>query len=339
VSGELVPARARPDVLAVGNAIVDVLARVDDAFVAGLGLERGTMRLVDDVTAARLRARLAEAACVAGGAAANTAVGVASLGGRAGLVATVGDDRLGRAYVEDLASAGVLPRVRTVRDGRPTGSSVVLVSPDGERTMCTHLGAAAALGPKDLFDAASSGARIVYLEGYLLDLPGIPGAVRAAAEAARAGGSQVALSLADPGCVERHRDTLRGLVASGLVDVVFANEAEIALVHGARSFEEAVAATRRLPVLAALTRGAAGSVVVRGGWQAAVPARPVATVVDTTGAGDLFAAGFLFGLLRGADPVACAELGALAAAEVVSHVGARPQRRLADLLAEAAAGS
>jgi sugar/nucleoside kinase (ribokinase family) len=322
------------DVLAVGNALVDLLARVDDAVVAGLGLTKGTTALVDEDQSARLRVAVEVSAQAAGGSAANTALGVAQLGATAGYIGRVADDELGRFFAEDLRAAGVVfqPIVDRVRPG--SGLCLSLVTPDGERTMSTYLGQAAELQPSDIDQELVTRARWLYLEGYLWDVAGIQGALVDAAVDVRGRGGHVALSVSDPFAVERHRESFRSLLGDP-VDLVFANEEEARLLFEVDSLAKVTASVQEIGVSAAITRGAAGSLVVTADAVVDVPARRVASVVDTTGAGDLYAAGFLFGRCRDMAPERCAELGGLAAAEIISHLGARPLTSLRALAEEA----
>ncbi|HUY63413.1 MAG TPA: adenosine kinase [Acidimicrobiales bacterium] len=326
------------DVVALGSALVDVLCHATEDDLRLFDLAKGSMALVDLQRAADLYAALVPAAEVSGGSAANTAAGVAALGGRAGFVGTVADDELGAVFERDLSAVGVVTRLVRRRAepeaDRATGRCLVYVTPDGERTMATHLGVAATLGPDDLDAHVVADAQILYIEGYLWDLGPAKAAIRRAMEAAHASDALVALSLSDPFCVQRHRAEFLALL-HGEVDVLFANEDEVRLLFAADRFEAAVAAVEETGVLAALTRGPAGSVVVGAQGASAVAAEAVEAVVDTTGAGDLYAAGFLFGLTHGHDPEGCARLGSLCAAEVISHLGARPQADLRQL-AEAA---
>jgi sugar/nucleoside kinase (ribokinase family) len=324
----------RLDVVAVGNALVDVLARATDDDLGRLGLVKGSMELVDLARSAAVYEGMGPGVEVSGGSAANTAVGVAALGGRAGYVGKVADDGFGATFLHDIAAAGVLEahiaRVEASTasgDEQATGRCLVLVTGDGERTMATHLGVASALGPDDLDEALLARSQVVYLEGYLWDQPPAKKALRRAMELAHGADALVALTLSDPFCVTRHRREFLALL-QGEVDVLFANEEEITLLFDADNFEGAVAAVEETGLLAALTRGAAGSVVVAASGPVAVAAEPVESVVDTTGAGDLYAAGFLYGLTHGYDPEACARLGGLCAGEVISHVGARPEADL-----------
>ncbi|HVL92348.1 MAG TPA: adenosine kinase [Acidimicrobiales bacterium] len=321
------------DVVAVGHAIVDVLASADEATLDRLGLVKGTMALVDAGEGESLYRAMGPAVEVSGGSAANTAVGVASMGGTAAFVGKVRDDQLGAVFAHDIAAARVAYATPPATAGPATGRCLVLVTGDAERTMGTYLGAAAGLAPSDVDAALVARGAVTYLEGYMWDPPEGIAALRAAMGAAHEAGRAVALSLSDPFCVARHREEFLELVDGGGVDVLFANEAEIVALLEVGSFDEAVAAWAGRRPLAALTRSAAGSVVVRGEEVVVVPAEPVAEVVDTTGAGDLYAAGFLFGYARGRDLATCARLGGVAAAEVISHLGARPQVPLADLAA------
>lgn len=323
-------ADAEFDVVGVGNAIVDVSCRIDEAGLAGLGLRKGAMTLIDGARAAELRERMDRPTEVSGGSAANTLAGLASLGGAGAYLGKVADDALGAAFGRDIRAAGVAWRTEPARGGPPTGRCLVFVTPDAERTMQTFLGASAEFGPDDVDGALIGAARITYLEGYLFDRDPARRAFVAAAEAAHAAGRKVALSLSDAMCVDRHRADFRRLVA-GHVDVLFANEAEIAALYRTEDFAEACRRVGADCGFAALTRGAQGSTIVEGGRLTRVGAAPAAAV-DLTGAGDLYAAGVLYGLARGLDAGECGRIGALAAAEVVGHHGARPETALAGLL-------
>ncbi|PZS19005.1 MAG: adenosine kinase [Acidimicrobiales bacterium] len=326
----------RIDVVAIGSAIVDVLARASDEQVAALGLAKGSMALVDQEESDRLLAAMGPATQASGGSAANTVVGVSCLGGSAAYLARVADDDLGQVFSRDIRSAGVrfagIPERggRAALDGGGTGRCLVLVTPDAERTMSTYLGVASQLGSRDVDAGLVGQARVLYVEGYLWDLPAAKEALRGAMAAARRTGAQVALSLSDSFCVQRHRDDFLALVASE-VDVVFANQDEVALLTGEDDLEAALTELSGGPALWAVTRGAQGSVVASGRERVRVPAWPVEAVVDTTGAGDLYAAGFLLALIRGADLEGCARLGSLVAAEVIGHLGARPGPGLREL--------
>jgi len=331
-SGE--PPGPRFDVVAVGNALVDVLAPATDADLERLGLAKGTMALVDRDRAEAIYASMGEATEASGGSAANTVAGIASLGGRAAFVGRVADDPLGMAFTHDIRSVGVAfdPAPTRAAPGEPgTGHCLVLVTEDAERTMATHLGVSSELGPADLQRDHLASTQVVYLEGYLWEQPVAKSGMREAMEIAHAGEASVALTLSDPFCVRTHRDEFLEIV-HGDLELLFANEDEIKLLFGVDHFDAAVEAVGETGVLAVLTRGAGGSVVVAASGPIAVPAEPVGRVVDTTGAGDLFAAGFLYGITNGLDPTASARLGGVCAAEIISHVGARPE---ADLRAAA----
>lgn len=330
----------RLDVLALGSALVDILGHASDDDLHSLDLAKGSMALVDLERSSELYRAMGPATEVSGGSAANTAVGVAALGGRAGFVGKVADDELGEVFVHDIRAAGVVLGEMSPVPLQPgadlaTGRCLVFVTPDGERTMATHLGVAATLGPEDLDEGVLARAQVLYVEGYLWDLGPAKAAIRRAIEVAHGSDALVALSVSDPFCVQRHQREFLALL-HGEVDVLFANEEETRLLFGQPDFDAAVGACEETGVLAALTRGPSGSVVVAAHGVEAVPAGPVDRVVDTTGAGDLYAAGFLFGLTHGRQPVHCARLGSLCASEVISHLGARPQTDLGRLAAEAA---
>jgi sugar/nucleoside kinase (ribokinase family) len=321
------------DVVGLGNAIVDVIAHAEEAFLAAEGMAKGGMTLIEADRAESLYARMGPAVEMSGGSAANTMAGIASLGGRAAFIGKVKDDQLGAIFAHDIRSAGVAFRTRPARGGAPTARCLIFVTPDAQRTMNTYLGASVELGPEDVDEALIAAAQVTYLEGYLWDRPRAKDAFRKAARIAHEAGRKVALTLSDPFCVERHRAEFQELV-KGPVDILFANEAEIRALWQVREFDAALSATRGLVQIAALTRSEKGSVVLSNGKTEHVPAVPVQRVVDTTGAGDLFASGFLHGLTQGRPPAEAARIGAIAAAEVISHVGARPERPLAGLVAE-----
>ena len=337
------PAASPPsfDVVAVGSALVDVLTDASLEDLHRFDLVKGSMTLVDLARAATLYGAMGPAIEVSGGSAANTAVGVAALGGNVGYLGKVAADELGEIFLHDITAAGVvLGRTARVEpsddpaDDRATGRCLVYVTDDGERTMATHLGVASTLGPEDLDEPFVARAQVVYLEGYLWDLGPAKAALRRAMEVAHDNDALVALTLSDPFCVQRHQREFLELL-HGEVDVLFANEDEATLLFGTSSFEDALLAVEETGILAALTRGAAGSVAVAASGPVHVPAAPVEHVPDTTGAGDLFAAGFLFGLTHGKDPETCARLGGLCAAEVISHIGARPRADLRQLASAA----
>lgn len=321
----------RFDVLGLGNAIVDVLARTDDAFLVENNLHKGSMRLIDEAEAERLYAAMGPATVISGGSAANTIVGVASLGGRGAYVGKVRADAVGAAFTHDIRATGVHFATSPAQDGPATARSFILITPDGERTMNTYLGACQNLGPDDVERETVEASAFVYLEGYLWDPELAKAAFRKAADIAHQAGRQVAITLSDSFCVDRYRDEFLGLMRSGLVDIVFANEHELMSLYTTSSFDSALAALREERVTGLVTRSEKGCLVVSREETHAVPAHPIETLVDTTGAGDLFAAGVLFGMARGFDAVTCARLGGLAAAEVIQHVGARPAVGLADL--------
>ena len=320
------------DVVGIGNAMVDVLSHADEALVARQGLVKGTMQLVDEVRARALYDAMGPGVEMSGGSAANTVVGVASFGGRAHYVGKVRDDQLGDVFGHDLRATGVGYDTPRATSGPPTGRCLILVTPDAQRTMSTFLGASVRLGPADVDRGLVARGKILYLEGYLFDPPDAQEAFRAAAAIAHAAGRKVALTLSDPFCVERHRAAFLDLVQHH-VDILFANEAEICALYQVRDFDAAVSHVRGHCELAALTRSAKGSVLVQGNRLHVVQAHPVAPVVDTTGAGDLYASGVLYGLAQGLDLPTCGRLGSLAAAEVIAHVGARPMVPLTELAA------
>jgi sugar/nucleoside kinase (ribokinase family) len=320
------------DVVAVGNALVDVLSTTTDDFLDAEGLAKGGMALIDATRAAALYERTGPGTEVSGGSAANTAVGVASLGGRGAFIGRVRDDTLGEVFAHDIRAAGVRFETAPATRGAPTGRCLILVSPDGERTMNTFLGAAAELHADDVSPNLVAAAAVTYLEGYLFDQPDAKAAFRHAAQTAHGTGRRVALSLSDTFCVKRHRLDFLALVEHD-VDVLFANDSELCALYETPTLDDALGLVVRHCEVAAVTRGAAGSVVVGHEGTIEIPAAPVTQIVDTTGAGDLYAAGFLVGYTRGDGLRRCGELGAVAAAEVISHLGARPERPLAELAA------
>jgi sugar/nucleoside kinase (ribokinase family) len=324
----------RFDVLGIGNAIVDVLARTEEDFLARQKMTKGAMALIDETRASAIYDAMGPAVEVSGGSAANTIVGVASLGARAAFVGKVKDDELGRVFAHDIRQAGVTFETAPASEGPSTARCYVLVTPDGERTMNTYLGAAQDLHPNDIDPDAIASAAITYLEGYLWDPPHAKDAFLKAAKIAHAAGRSVALTLSDAFCVDRYREEFLDLIRSRTVDLVFANERELISLYQTADFDTAVNALRSDASLAVVTRSEKGSLVVTREETEAVPAQPIERLVDATGAGDLFAAGFLVGLSRGADKRECARLGALAAAEVIQHLGARPQASLKALAEE-----
>jgi sugar/nucleoside kinase (ribokinase family) len=318
------------DVVAIGNAIVDIIGRCDDAFLAAQGRVKSSMQLVDAPTVERLYAAMGPGIEISGGSAANTAAGIASFGGRAGFIGKTATDQFGQVFRHDIRAAGVTFDTAPAADREPTGRSLILVTPDGQRTMNTFLGVSPHLGNGEVDADLIRSARILYLEGYLFDRPDAKAAFRQAADIAAKAGRRVALTLSDPFCVDRHRAEFLELVRKS-VDILFANEAEVTSLYETASFEVAAQRARADTRLAALTRSEKGSVILSGGEAVEVPAAPVEDVVDTTGAGDLYAAGFLFAVARGMALETAGRLGSLAAAEVISHIGARPQVPLAEL--------
>jgi len=312
------------DVLAVGNAIVDVISRADDALLERRGLTKGIMRLVDTEESASIYEEMGPGVEVSGGSAANTAVGIALLGGAAGYVGKVGKDKLGDVFRHDISRAGVQFGTSAAETGTPTALCLILVTDDAERTMNTYLGACVELGPDDIDPAVVASAQVTYLEGYLWDPPEAKEAFRKAFTATKESGRRASLSLSDPFCVDRHRAEFREL-AEHYVDVLFANEDEIASLYEVDDFDQALQLVRGHCEIAVLTRSEKGSVIVSGDEIHVIDAAPVPHVVDATGAGDMYAAGFLYGLAQGFDLGRCGRLGALAAAEIISHFGAKPE--------------
>lgn len=325
-----VPVEPSLDVVGVGNSIVDVIAMVDDSFIDTHGLAKGAMTLIDEERATSLYAVMPPALEISGGSAANTVAGVASFGGSAAYVGKIRNDQLGEVFAHDLRAAGVGFDVPLAMEGPPTGRSLIQVTPDAERTMNTFLGMSTLLEPADIDDELVASAAITYCEGYLWDVDVAKAAIRVAMDAAAAAGRLVSLTLSDSFCVDRHRDEWLDLI-SDMVDLVFANETEICSLFEIDDFDAAAAQAAEISEIVAVTRSARGSVVVSGDERVEVPAVDVAEIVDATGAGDLYASGFLFGLASGVGLERCAELGSIAAAEIISHVGARPQVRLGSL--------
>lgn len=319
------------DVAAIGNAIVDVIAPADDAFIAANGLDKGAMMLVDAETSAALYGRMNKGVETSGGSAGNTVAGVASFGGHAAFMGKVADDELGRTFAREMRAVGARFENAPLADGPATAVSMINVTPDGQRTMCTYLGASVEFSDADVDATVIEAARIVYLEGYLFDAEAARRAFAKAAALAHGSGRMIALTLSDSFVVERHRAALLGFI-EGQVDLLFANEAELCALFQA-GFPEACEALRQRVKLAAVTRSEKGSVILSHGERLTVRAEPVEKVVDTTGAGDQYAAGFMFGLSRGRPLQDCGRLASLAAAEVISHYGPRPQVPLKDLAA------
>jgi sugar/nucleoside kinase (ribokinase family) len=318
------------EVLGIGNALVDVISTVDDAFIEAHDFPHGATTMVDVDRVEAVYADLPPAQEISGGSCANTIAGLASFGSSVAFVGRVRDDQLGKVYTHDLRSLGVHFDVSPATAGPATGRCLVMVTPDAQRTQCTYLGASTFIGPEDVDPALIARAQITYLEGYLWDQPAAKEAILHAAASARDGRRLVSLTLSDPFCVDRHRSEFRTLVERE-IDVLFANEAEISSLYEVSDFDDALQRVRRHCQVAALTRGERGSVVIAGNEVHVVDAYPVDRLVDTTGAGDQYAAGFLHGLTRGHDLATCGRLGAAAAAEVISHFGARPAVSLAKL--------
>ncbi len=320
------------DVAAIGNAIVDVIAPATDAFLADNRLDKGGMMLVDAAQSAALYARMAAGVETSGGSAANTIAGLASFGGKVAFMGKVADDKLGEVFTHDMRAGGALFENAPLVGGPATAACMINVTPDGQRTMSTYLGASVALTDDDIDQAVVEAARIVYLEGYLFDAEAARRAFAKAAGFAHGAGRMIALTLSDGFVVERHRGGLMGFIETQ-VDLLFANETELCALFETDDFDAAAALLRPHVKLAAVTRGAAGSVIVSPQGVIAVAAEPVEKVVDTTGAGDQYAAGFMFGLSRGLPLAQCGRLASLAAAEVISHYGPRPQVSLKDFAA------
>jgi len=322
------------DVAGLGNAIMDVIAAVDDGFLLQHGIAKGAMTLIDEFRAQELHKALGKSVQEAGGSAANTMAGLASLGARAMFLGKVRDDALGARFGESLKSLGVDFTTAPAAGGSPTASSMIAVTPDGQRSMNTYLGACREMTPADVDECEIAQAGILYIEGYLWDADAAKEASRKAIRAAKKAGAKVALSLSDSFCVGRFRDEFLDLMKRDL-DILFANEDEAKSLFETEDFAVVVEKMKAWGKLAVITRSAQGCVVIQGGEHYAVPAYPVAKVADTTGAGDLFAAGFLYGLTRGKSLTDCGRLGGLAAAEVISHYGARPETSLKQLAKDA----
>jgi len=321
----------RHDVLCIGNAIVDVIAHADETFLHRFGVVKGSMTLIDAALAETLYDAMGPATIVSGGSAANTAVGVASFGGRGAYIGKIRDDAVGDIFAHDINASGVSFRTAQAKDGPPTARCFVLVTPDGERTMNTYLGACQNLTEADIDPDTVSASAVTYLEGYLWDPPAAKRAFRRAAEIAHAAGRQVSLTLSDSFCVDRYREEFLDLVRTGTVDLLFANEHELKALYQTADFATALSAVRVDARRAVVTRSAKGALSIAGGETAEVPAHPIDQLVDTTGAGDLFAAGYLFGHTSGRSPEAALRLGALAASHVIQTLGARPQVELKQL--------
>lgn len=322
------------DVVGLGNAIVDVISTQDDAFLKEWGINKDAMNLIEADRADLLTKASVNALETSGGSGANTIAGLASFGGKGAYIGKVADDHLGQVFKTDMQNGGVLFDTAPLVGGPATARSIIFVTPDGKRSMNTYLGASVEFAPSDVDKATVEAGSILYLEGYLFDKDIAKSAFVHAAEIAHAAGRKVSLTLSDSFCVDRHRESFRQLIRTQ-VDILFANEEELLSLYETRDFEAAIELLRSETGLAAVTRGEKGSVVIGDGDPIIVPAEPVSAVVDTTGAGDQYAAGFLFGVARGLPLATCAKLGHIAAAEVISHYGPRPETPLADLAAAA----
>lgn len=326
-------------IVAIGNALVDVITHTDENFIADQnqkhGMEKGAMTLIDETRAVELYSQMGPGLETSGGSAANTMAGFASFGGKGAFIGKVSEDELGKIFQHDIRSLGIQFDTQPLVVGSKTGRCLILVTPDAQRTMNTFLGASVELGADDVDKELIADAQITYLEGYLFDRDQAKQAFAAGAEAAHENGHRVALTLSDPFCVDRHRHDFLRLVESH-IDILFANEEEIKSLFMQQNFEDAMSAVSHHVEIAVLTRSEKGAVIISGGKTLEIPAVPVEKIVDTTGAGDQFAAGFLYGFTEGLDLETCGKLGALAAAEVISHVGPRPETSLAELRQKAA---
>lgn len=320
------------DVLAVGNAIVDIISHETDAFLTANALAKGAMTLIDQDQSQALYDKMGTTIEQSGGSAANTVAGIASFGGKCAYIGKVADDQFGRVFNHDMKAIGVDHSTAFATCGTPTAQCLIAVTPDGQRTMSTYLGISTEISPQDLDETKIRDAKVVYLEGYLFDKPSAKQAFQSAAEIAHDAGRQVALTLSDGFCVERHREAFRDLVANH-VDILFANEQELMALYETNHFEDAITLVENDCSIVAVTRGEKGSVILWDGQEHTIDAQPVDQVIDTTGAGDLYAAGFLYGYTQEKSATECGRLGSIAAAEVISHMGARPEKQLADLAA------
>ncbi|PHP68732.1 adenosine kinase [Zhengella mangrovi] len=322
------------DVLCIGNAIVDIIARCEDDFLVANAIHKGAMNLIDAERAETLYAAMGPAVEMSGGSAGNTAAGIASLGGRAAYFGKVSNDSLGRIFSHDIRAQGVAFDTRPLTGNPPTARSMIFVTPDGERSMNTYLGACVELGPEDVEEDKAKAAKVTYFEGYLWDPPRAKEAIRQTAALAHAAGREVSMTLSDPFCVDRYREEFLDLMRSGTVDIVFANEHELKSLYQTADFDTALAAAREDCKLIAVTRSEKGSVILKGTETVIVEAIAVDEIVDTTGAGDLYAAGFLYGYTAGLPLATCGELGSLAAGIVIQQIGPRPQVNLRNKAAQ-----
>ncbi|MCP4182598.1 MAG: adenosine kinase [Hyphomicrobiales bacterium] len=325
---------ARFDVLTIGNAIVDIISSTEDDFLINEKIIKGAMNLIDAERAEHLYSVMGPAIEASGGSAGNTAVGVASLGGNAAYIGKICDDPLGKIFTHDIRASGVAYDTKPLENEPPTARSFIFVTPDSERSMNTYLGACMELGPDDVEEDKIAQSKITYFEGYLWDPPRAKDAIRQAADIAHANGRQAAITLSDPFCVDRFRREFLELMRSGTVDIIFANEMEILSLYETSSLQSAIDAVRNDCALAAVTRSEHGSLAITRENTVEVEAHPIDKLVDTTGAGDLYASGFLYGLTHDFELIDCARLGGLAAAEVIQHVGPRPQMSLKQLMSQ-----
>ncbi|WP_305984853.1 adenosine kinase [Roseibium sp. MMSF_3544] len=324
----------RFDALCIGNAICDVFAHVEEDFLVRESLVKGSMRLIDTDEAVRLFDKMGQTVRISGGSAGNTAAGIASLGGRPAYFGKVAEDELGDAYAHDMNGTGVYFNTPRLLDSKPTARSMILITPDGERTMNTYLGACVEFGPSDVDEDVVAASAVTYMEGYLWDPEEAKKAFLKAAEVAHANGRKVAITLSDSFCVDRYRSEFQSLLTDKVVDLMFANEHELKALYETSDLETAISAARESGALTALTLGADGAMAFDRNETVKVSAQTVDNVVDLTGAGDLFASGFLFGLARDYKLGDAAELGCLCAANVISHVGARPEKPLQNVAAQ-----
>lgn len=322
------------DALCIGNAICDVFAHVEDDFLVAENLVKASMRLIDTGEALRLYDKMGQTVRISGGSAGNTAAGIASLGGKPAYLGKVARDELGDSYAHDMKGTGVYFNTDPLVGGAPTARSMILITPDGERTMNTYLGACVELSPKDVDPAVVAASAVTYMEGYLWDPPAAKRAFLEAARVAHENGRKVGLTLSDAFCVDRYRDEFQGLLRDGVVDLMFANEHELKSLYQTADLDTAIAAARETCKLTALTLGSNGAMAITREQTVHAPALKVSEVVDLTGAGDLFASGFLFGLARDFDLKTSTELGCLCASTVITHVGARPERPLKAVAAQ-----
>ncbi len=319
------------DLVGIGNAIVDVLSKTQDAFLQDNQIHKGTMTLIEAEQAEALYAKMGPGMEISGGSAANTIAAFSGMGGNAGYIGKVANDQLGNVFRHDIRASGVTFDTAVLQDGPPTARCLILITPDAQRTMCTFLGACVWIAPSDLNEEMIKNAHVTYLEGYLFDRDRAKLTFRKASELSRGAGKKVSLTLSDPFCVQRHRQEFLDLIKTG-VDILFANEAEILALFETSDFNEALVRSREACPLTIITRSAKGSVIVTDKDVIEVAAEPITEIVDTTGAGDMYAAGFLYGFTQGKTLAECGRIGSIAAAEVISHVGARPQTDLKKLL-------